>query len=275
MKVDLLLKDHLLTIKNINGDYQVKELSKEKAKQLAKLKLKKYRCESDCVLVEGSRTIRQLIDDDIEILELYITQLAREKHQDVLTDIPYERCYILKDSYLKQLSQTRTPQSIIALVSSCTKKAVWRRKLLYLDRVADPTNLGTIFRTAAAFDINGIILSSGCCDIFNAKTIRASVGKVFSVPVLYESEFQIDTFPGDIIVADMGGHIPISELHPSDNSFVIILGSEADGISKELISRASKRVFIPMRNKLESLNVAIASSLFMYQMCIKGHDYNE
>lgn len=243
----------------------MKSIPKQKLKQIAKLKLKKYRDIEKSLLIEGARSIRQLVDDRVELKELYVLGERRRDYEDIICYIGEDRVYTLQDHEIKKLSSVPSPQGAVALAAK--PKVPWKSydRLLFLDRLSNPVNMGAIFRSAAAFNIQGIILSDGCCDIFNPAAVRSSVGKVMSMPVINESDFRWDKFSGEIIAADLAGEISVYSLEPEE-SYMIILGSEAKGISEPIKNKAGKTVFIPMANRLESLNVVVAGSLLMFRL---------
>lgn len=243
------------------------DISKQRLKYLAKLKHKKYRESERLVLVEGSRTIKQIIDDGVPVEEVICCPDVTSENRTILSAVKPGKQFSVSESNLKEISATVSPQKIFALVAAKARQVERFDRLIFLDRISDPSNMGTIFRTASAFDYDGIILSEDCSELFNPKTIRSSVGKVFTVPVLYD--FDLASFNGEIILADVKGNTPIEKLHVS-GSHIIILGSEASGVRKEISDLATQKVSISMKNRLESLNVAAAAAILMYRLSMEG-----
>lgn len=141
--------------------------------------------------------------------------------------------------------------------------------LLVLDRVGEPGNIGTMLRTADAAGIGGLVLLKGCADIYAPKTVRSSMGSLFHIPVLSgvsEQEF-ISTGKRagyDILVTCLDG---ADNLYKADLSgrIAFVMGNEAGGVSETLLAQADKKVYIPMAGRAESLNVAMAAGIVMFE----------
>ncbi len=143
------------------------------------------------------------------------------------------------------------------------------KMLLVLDRVADPGNLGTMLRTADAAGIGGAVLLKGCADVYAPKTVRSSMGSLFHLPIMAGAD-ETDLLDGlrragyrilvtclegaeDLYQADLGGRL------------AFVMGNEANGVSARLLAAADKRVYIPMQGRAESLNVAMAAGIVMFE----------
>ena len=184
------------------------------------------------------------------------------------------RVRTLTGRQLHAVCASKTPQGIAAVVripegsyeSGFPRPA--GRRLLLLEGVQDPGNVGTLIRTAAAFEYGGVVLSGDCADPFSPKTVQATAGAVLSVwirrtPAYRDCVKELKKNGYAIIAADLGGGPPttdaLSEKH------LIMLGSEGAGLSADLLSIANKRIRIPMNsNKVESLNVAVSGAIIMY-----------
>ena len=168
--------------------------------------------------------------------------------------------YIAKNIF-NALSETENPQGLMAV---CARPEPARysekKRYIFLDRLQDPGNLGTIIRTAAAFGLDGLIYNKGCVDVFAPKVVRASMGAVFTLDLLAA---EITELSGQIIAADLDGAAP--ENLPGSGGFVLAIGSEGQGLSVEVLQRASQKVSLPVhRDKAESLNAAVAAGILMY-----------
>jgi len=244
----------------------MQELSKEKLKDLRKLRLKKFRDEKKQVLVEGSRTIRQLITDRVSLSELYCLESAVKSYTDILEHIGSERIYVLKEHQIEQLTAAKSAQNIIALVECRVPDFRKMDRLVYIDRISDPGNLGAIFRNARATGMDGVILSPECSDIFNPKTVRASVGTLFSLPSKVSEFEQLQGLDKEIIITDSEKGEPLFSFPLPENGYILVLGSEAFGVDRRIVAKADRRIRIPMLNRVESLNVAVAAGLCMYRL---------
>ena len=139
-----------------------------------------------------------------------------------------------------------------------------RGRYVYLDGVQDPGNTGTIIRTAAAFGLDGVLFGPGCADPFGPKTVRSAAGAVFKIPVIALSDPDIfsDRF---VIAADMQG-VPVHKVSVPDD-FILALGNEGKGLSDAVRKICGAAVSVPMRQNVESLNVAVSASIILYELC--------
>lgn len=198
--------------------------------------------------------------------KLYLTEEAALKYQKYWKNVKYQ---IISAGELKKISPSTTPQGAVAIFNflPITKFNYQSPKILLLDGIQDPGNVGTILRTADWFGVKDIFLSSTCADIYNPKTIASSMGSMFNVRF-----YQNQNLPK--IVDDLKkNHYKIiaSDSHGQNNSLptgklAIIVGSEAHGISEELMTLADQRYQIPKIGQAESLNAAVAAGIIMYQI---------
>lgn len=226
---------------------------------------KKYRMQDNRVLLDGCRLIGQLAESGVQPLELYIG--ADANPPDWLH--PGCEVYRCREDQLSRLGGTRHPQSLCGLYE--TRMAPWRESalLLYLDGVSDPGNLGTILRTACAFGV-AVALSPECCELFNPKVVRASLGAALYHSIRIEPSEWLRASGRRIFISEMNG-LDATAWRPPDNS-VLVMGSEAFGVSDAVRSLAAESVTVPMPGDMESLNVASAASILLYQATIvKGH----
>jgi TrmH family RNA methyltransferase len=234
------------------------KLSKEQLKQLAKLKQKKVRRSENMVIVEGFRLLAQLLANGIQLEELYIEENSELK---LPVNCPV---FILKKYELEKITSTETPQEIAALLKTDLKPIINKKRLLYLDGISEPGNLGTIIRTASAFAIDGIVLSPDCCEIFNPKVIRASLGAVFFLPMEIQDGNWLKKQSALKIATSLGDAIPLAEFAIPKEDWILILGSEAEGIKSEILAIADKKIKITQSSLMESLNVAVAAGILLH-----------
>jgi RNA methyltransferase, TrmH family len=235
-----------------------KNISKERLKFLAKLKQKKFRRNENLVIIEGLRLLEQLLANGIEFEELYVEENSKLKLQ---VNCPI---FSLKKYELEKITATETPQEIVALIKTDLKPIVNKKRLLYLDGIREPGNLGTIIRTASAFSLDGIILSPDCCEIFNPKVIRASLGAVFFMSLEIQNEDWLKKQSAMKIATSLDKAIPLESLSIPKEDWILILGSEADGIKNEILASADKKIKISQASQMESLNVAVAAGILMH-----------
>jgi RNA methyltransferase, TrmH family len=241
-------------------------------KAIKKLKEKRYRIKEEKFILEGFRLVEEGIKANINIEHIIITEnnIEKLKESSLLKNINEDKIVIISENLFLNLSSTENPQGILAIV----KNKVVRENLdgdfyVVCDKVQDPGNLGTIIRTAHAAGVNGIILTKGTTDIYNDKTIRSTMGSIFYVPIYYDNE----QFALIKKLKEEGVSLVATSLNESKNFFsenlkgkvMIAVGNEGNGISDELFSLSDKKVKIPMPGGAESLNVAIATSILLFE----------
>ena len=189
---------------------------------------------------------------------------------------------VVSDMVFKSMSETKTPQGILAVVEmpdyrlldkgfleqAYTKNG--KIKLLVLEDTADPGNLGTIMRTAEAAGVTGVIMGKGTVDIFNPKVVRSTMGSIFRLPFAYAEDLKetiqkLKTQGISFYATHLKGKKSYKDIKYSDSS-AILVGNEARGLSDEVADLADTYVLIPMQGKVESLNAAVAAALMMYEV---------
>jgi len=242
-------------------------------KWIRKLHGKKFREETGVFIAEGFNALEAAIATPFHpILEIAVDENHTDKVSDILSnDVPVYTC---SDSIMRDISTEKTPQGVVMI---CHRKEFQFHDLereasdtlLYLDRVSDPGNLGTIMRTAAWFDIRQLILSPSCVDPFNTKVIRSSAGALFSTE-LYQSVnpnqvYEFAAMKGYRLVATVPrGGIPSNEWKRQGRT-IILLGQESSGLSDELTQHADQFISIPGRGNVESLNLSVAAAIILYE----------
>ncbi len=246
-------------------------LSLNRIKFLASLHQKKHRLEQQKVVVEGLRVIRQMMDNGIEPEELYISQ-RKPEYTDILGRIDRDRVFDLETKDFSRITDTRSPQGIAALFPNVSIPLSEYNFLIYLDHISDPGNLGTILRTAAAAGVDGIVLSPDCCEATNPKVVRASLGASMFMPVEEREPAWLSGFE-NVLVADMKGE-NVFEVERLPHPLVLVIGSEAHGVSQDVMNHCTKKISIPMTERMESLNAAVSASILIYEIRNKSsiHD---
>ncbi len=240
------------------------QLSKNKLARLLKLKQKKYREAEGKTLAEGINLIEQLFANGIRPLELICS------NPDSLMGIIGNKgvpIFITGQNELAKLSDTDTPQSAVAVYSIPQTKLKDRRLVVYLDGIRDPGNLGTIIRTAAAFGLDGIILSPDSCEIWSPKVVRSSLGSVFWMPIQIAGADWLGQQKSLKIGLLMDGDTDLYRLKvDSKKPCCIIIGSESRGISPEVVKLLDQKVYIRINENMESLNASVAAGIAMYEL---------
>jgi len=267
----------------------ISSTANSQVKQVAALgKKARYRKETGLFVVEGPKMFEELPLDRIE--SVYVTEnfLKAERQKATASgDKNGSSAMILEklkkirkvetvtDDVLKAMSDTQTPQGILALAKQYqyslkdVLKASGKAHLMILETLQDPGNLGTILRAGEGAGITGVIMNEDTADIYNPKVIRSTMGSVFRVPFVYVSDLketlrELKTAGIHLYAAHLKGvNSYDKEDYTGDIGFLI--GNEAKGLSDEIAELADTYVKIPMAGKVESLNAAIASSILMYE----------
>lgn len=246
-------------------------------KTATKLKQKKGRQKSQSFLLEGERYIQYAYDNAFEIDAI---MFSREKWDqlDQSQQVTYEAmgiCIVLEDSLLELVSETVNSQGAIAIVKmkSLSHDPLERKEslLIYLDRLQDPGNLGTIIRTADAVGIKTIFMNKGCVDPYNAKVIRSTAGSILNVQLIHVEEDEkalqaIKSKGYHIVATDLNATHSYLDKTAYGHQNCLIIGNEANGISESVKRLSDVRVIIPIDGYAESLNASVAAAIMMYKL---------
>jgi len=237
-------------------------------KHIRSLHNKKGRYTYGQYIIEGRRLFQEAILTN-ELLHLaYYTENFQNSYPNLVNDI-IKKCPTkkIKATEMKTVSTTETPSGILGI---CTIPDNYRPKdqlagnWLFLDNISDPGNMGTLLRTAAWFGINKISLTGDCVDIYNPKVVRSGMGAHFNINCMLDSKLKQFATTHTIIAADQHGH-NLTQIEIS-TPWVIVLGSEAHGISKNTRKCIKHFIAIPRIGAGESLNVAVAGGVMMAQL---------
>ena len=245
-------------------------ISKTDIKQLSRLSTKKGRNEYDLYLIEGLRIIRSALRAQTPINRIFVTARFEESVDYQSISNRFNKILkpeIIDEKTMKQITQTVTPSGILAVCSlpkitelPSTIASNW----LYLDKIADPGNLGTLLRSTAWFGTTQVALSPHCADPFNPKVMRGGMGAHFSLQMVTNCDLrQFKSSDHLIIGADHRG-MSIVDFNNNAKDWVLVIGSEAHGISKENSNHIEYSLSIPANGSGNSLNAAVAGSIMLY-----------
>ena len=233
--------------------------------EFSKLSNSKIRFLTGLFSVEGEKSLNDIIQSETEIRDIFVTE-----SYDKIDTLPKDKVTVVTEPVMKKLSSSDTPPKVLTVafqrnydileLVSCTR-------LLLLDGISDPGNMGTLIRTAVAFGFEGILLHGNSVDVYNQKVIRSTAGNFFKIPVIKvkksdiiknfsEFKFYMTDLHSDKI-------FDINNFSISDKS-ILVLGSEANGISDEILDISHESIKISTKN-VESLNVATAGAILMYE----------
>ena len=237
----------------------VTSLDNKRIKNLSKLLIKKYRDEESKFLVEGEHLVEEAYKAGV-LLEVVKCDDYIGEYDVPTTLVTYE--------VIKKLSNTQSPQRIIGVCKKLEEKEIGN-KILVLEDLQDPGNLGTIIRSSVAFNVDTIIVSNNTVDIYNDKVLRSSEGMLFHINIIKRDVSNIlDELHNNGYIlcgTKVDGGTNIKEIEVSEK-FAVIMGNEGAGVSDDTLDKCDKYLYIPMNNNCESLNVGVATSIILYEL---------
>ena len=232
--------------------YKIESRQNQKIKDLVKLSQPKFSKEMKLFKIEGFHALEMANESGV-LVSVFVTEEVRG------LDVPQ---FIVSKDIMKSISYAKSPQGVICVCKYIEEKPFTSAKVLLLDNISDPGNLGTILRTALAFGYNDVILRGGCSQ-YNEKVLQSTQGAIFSLNIVNNFDKQA-LKDYEIIATEIKGSVEISTINKI-GKHILVLGNEAHGVSEEILKLANKRVRIDIKN-IESLNVAVAGAIAMYQL---------
>ena len=239
-------------------------------KNIKKLKDKKYR--ENKFIVEGERIVEEAIQENVEISVIVIEESFYNniEKQDLIKKATKYNTLIVTDKVFLDISDVKTPQGILAVINKNENKEIDKNTpyIMALDNLQDPGNIGTIIRTLDSANIKQLIVSKGSVDAYSPKVVRSTMGAIFRVNVI-EVENLVETMQNlknsgfEVVSTSLETDKSIYDI--SYNKKVVIIGNEANGVSKEILEMSDYKVKIPMLGKTESLNASVAASIMIYE----------
>ena len=257
-------------------------------KWAASLADKKGRAEHNSFIAEGQKLTIEALKSGLEVTHIFVQE---DKSEDVLERLAQfsdkkglEKCEVilLSESAFSKISTEKAPQGVISVIKYldffANMDIIYKEdffisegeRVLSLYSLRDPGNLGAVIRSAVAFGVEHIVLSSDCADVYNPKTVRAAMGSLFKVKISYVRDFlsfvEAAKANGRAVYAaeltDNAKSLRDISLSVSD---IFIIGNEGHGISSEISEKCTSSVYIPISDKTESLNASVAASVFMWE----------
>lgn len=238
----------------------ITSLDNKKIKELGKLKQKKYRDLTNTYLVEGEHLIQEAdkanVLEEVIIIDGYDINTSKDK------------TYVTKE-VMSKLTDLDTPCSMIGVCKKNNNTEIIGNKILLLDDIQDPGNLGTIIRSSVAFNVDTIILSKNTVDLYNSKVIRSTQGMMFHINIiskdLSSAIEEIHNRGIKVYATDVVDGIDVRTL-TDKSKYALVMGNEGNGVSKEIKELCDKNLYIKMNDKAESLNVGVATSILLYEL---------
>lgn len=236
-------------------------ISKTTLKYVNSLQLKKNRQEEGLFLVEGAKSVLELLDSDFEIVSLFLADTFSHKNSSVLKKHEYQ---VASEAELSKMSSFENNNAGLAVVKKKENQLLnqFQAPTLVLDGIKDPGNLGTIIRIADWYGFNQIVCSADCVEFYNPKVISATMGSFCRVNIFYTD---ISVFLSDKKQAVYGAFLGGDNIHETnfEPNGIIIIGNESFGISDEIEKKITQKITIPRFGNAESLNAGIATGIFL------------
>jgi len=235
-------------------------LENEKIKDIKKLNIKKYRDQSNLFIIEGEHLVIEAFKKGI------LKTLIIEENVDFVLDIDTMK---VTREIIKYITELETPQNIMGICKKQEENNDLGNKIILLDDIQDPGNLGTIIRSAVAFNIDTIVLSNLSVDLYNPKVVRSTQGMMFNINIVKRDIIETIEYIKEKNIKILGTKVTdgksLKRLDKLDN-FAIIMGNEGNGVKKEILDLCDEYLYIDMNSKCESLNVAVATSIILYEL---------
>lgn len=240
---------------------EITSLENNQVKKIASLNKKKYRDEYKLFFVEGMKSVKEAINFnwDIECI-IYSPEM-------IDYDLGIEGIKVSKEILCK-ISDTVTPQGIIAVCKIKDNEIEilkGKKRVLFLDKVQDPGNVGTIIRTADAFGFDGIVLAKECADPYSPKVVRSTMGSIFHIPIVRDvNATELKRLDMKIYSSSLEASKNIKDIKLEENA-ILVIGNEGNGITEETKKITDEFIKIEMSGNAESLNASIAAGILMYE----------
>ena len=231
-------------------------------KLAASLNTKQGRKKSSSFLIEGETLVKEALKKGIELEALYVLDESSTIGISVET-------FTIPENLMKKISTLETTPNMVAIAKQFTKEEPKENNfILYLEKIQDPGNLGTIIRTAFAAGVSSIYLSPGCADIYNPKTVRSTMGSLFYGHI--KTDVKLEDLPRgyQTIASSPRGEKLYSDLKLKEK-LILMIGNEANGLDEKTMSTCSDLVKIPMKNGIESVNASSAASILLFEISKK------
>lgn len=241
-------------------------------KKVRKLKEKKYRDLENSYVIEGIKLIKEAISENANIKQIIMCDefADSEIDKETMFEIARHNVICVTKNVFNVLTDVKTPQGIIAVVQKKKTNIIDYNEdiIIALDDIQDPGNLGTILRTVDSANLKQIIVSKNTVDVYNPKVVRSTMGAIFRINVIEADDLKQSLQEAKenkykVMVTSLEAK---KTIYKADfNKKIIVIGNEANGVSKEVQEFADEKVIIPMLGKAESLNASVATGIMIYE----------
>ncbi|NMD38051.1 MAG: RNA methyltransferase [Christensenellaceae bacterium] len=241
----------------------------EKIQKIKSLNTSKGRAEQSKFLCEGEHMVEEAINSGKNISSIVVREDSFERYKNLINKAEAE-IIIVSTNVFNSICDTKTPQGISAVVDMFNGDMSFSNFVLAMNGVQDPGNVGTIIRTADAAGFTDVLIDAQSADIFNPKTVRASMGSIFNINC-HKTDNMLETLNGlkqkkyAVIGSTLNGD-NFYNRQKNLNKIVLIIGNEGSGINEDVLNACTHNYKLPMQGKAESLNAAIAAAIMMYDI---------
>lgn len=246
----------------------------ETIKYIKRLKEKKYRDETKEYIIEGIKLLQEAIQEKVNIKTIVVCEDCEGNsgiEQSMLYEIAKYKCIYVSKKVFTSISEVATPQGVLAVIEKGDNNEnidYTEDIIVALDGISDPGNLGTILRTVDSIGLKQIIVSKETADSYNPKVVRSTMGAIFRLNIITSENLaktlkEIQKHKFEVIATSLQTNESIYDIKYKKK--VIVIGNEANGVSKEVIELADKKVKIPMLGRTESLNASVATGIMLYE----------
>lgn len=248
----------------------IESAENEKIKLLKKLKRKKYRDQLDLFCSESPVVIYDALRSGEKHEALFLSRDLAESDNQKICRIKKDcaEFFLINEKLNKSFSALQTPSGICAIYKKRKQKINFRENIIYLNGISDPGNFGTILRTALAFNFKNIVLDEQCADLYNPKTVSAAREAIFKLSFAQDNNlelFQKIKTEMKIIATDISAEKNLEAINIPQR-FCLVLGNESEGVNEKILKLSDKVLKIKTSEKINSLNVAVASGIILYRL---------
>ena len=254
--------------------------SNESVKFIRGLNEKKFRNKNQSFYLEGVKVVNEILDrkEAVDILfiayskSILFATNGGEALYNKIDKIKDIKVIELEENIFKYVTDTVTPQGILVVLKMPEYDIVkeiksYNKNIIILDKVQDLGNLGTIIRSCNAFDVEIILCTLGTADVYSPKTLRSTMGAILNTKIMYVDTKELEILKSNdycIVTTSLQANASL-DLLDTDKKYAFVMGNEANGVSKEIEEMSDLKVKIPMTDKIESLNVGVATSIVLYE----------
>ena len=235
----------------------INSINNEKIKKYSKLLQKKYRDETGLYIVSTDHLVKEVLKNN-NVVEIFLLENTKNTYGNVT---------FVTENVMRKLSNLKTIPNVVAIVKKEKEREI-KGNVIMLDGLQDPGNVGTIIRSAVAFNIDTLILGDNTVDVYNEKVLRASEGMITNVNIikrhLVDAIMDLKVNGYDIIGTKVDNGKDIKKIN--SNKYALLVGNEGSGVTNNLLDLCDEFAYIKMNNKCESLNVGVATSIIIHEL---------